>query len=190
MAKPNTFTGAGVDFTIHNGAEIQTRGFTVRAEIEHDDDATPPWEREDGHGPVTPWTTRAKAPGELVLNEGRRSKRFYDIAEATKTARREQWGAEGDEGMTPGQKAAHAARRDFERLRDWCNDRWSYVGVCVTVSRRGVTLTGRYDHALWGIESDAHAYLAEVADELTGPAIEAARAKLAELAAGAEDGEA
>jgi hypothetical protein len=65
--------------------------------------------------------------------------------------------------MSPRAYAALAAMQDYERLRDWCNDRWSYVGVVVTVQRDGETVARE---SLWGIESDAGDYLLTVANEL------------------------
>lgn len=83
--------------------------------------------------------------------------------------------------MTPRQYAAGAAMADFKRLRDWINDQWQYVGVAVTIEREDVQLTGPYDHALWGIESDSGEYLTEVANENLEQALEAAREKVAAL---------
>lgn len=65
---------------------------TITATIHSDDDTTPPWDREDGHGEVSEWTGRDKLPGELVLCDERGRKRFYDYAAAVKTARAEGWG--------------------------------------------------------------------------------------------------
>lgn len=62
--------------------------------------------------------------------------------------------------MTARQYAAGAALVDFESLRDWCNDSWSYVGIVVTDDATGDS------ESLWGIESDAGEYLQEVRDEL------------------------
>lgn len=93
-------------------------------------------------------------------------------------AKAEGWGAEG---ATSGEQAHNAAEADFQRLRAWCNDGWYYVGVTLSVSRKGVTLTDDYAHALWGIESDSGAYLTEVANELLNDALEAAREKLKSL---------
>lgn len=70
--------------------EIDGRRF--RATAPRDDHMGAPWEEHDGHGPVSEWTSRDKAPGELVLAEGRHSKRFYDFAEACRIARRDGWG--------------------------------------------------------------------------------------------------
>ena len=71
--------------------EWESDGFTVTARIEFDDYQDPPWEREDGHGPVTGWESRDKMPGEMVLNTDRGAKRFYDFAAACKIARRDGW---------------------------------------------------------------------------------------------------
>lgn len=166
--------------------EIEHDGFKVAVIIHHDEDQPLPWVREDGHGPVCDWTYRPKRPGELVLSQepmAHNVKRFYDFAEACKIARAENWGPPGDEGMTPRQKAAHAARADFNRLKAWCADEWSYVGLEVSVSRNGVQMTDEYAHALWGVETDSGAdYFAEIAGDLAGQALAAARAKLAQLA--------
>lgn len=65
----------------------------------------------------------------------------------------------------------------------WDRDEWQYVGVIVTASKAGVDLG---DASLWGVDMNFpgsdNSYLATVAEELQGEAIEAARAKLAELA--------
>lgn len=142
-------------------------GFTLTARIEPDPYMGPPWQEHDGHGPVSDWTRRAKAPGELVLCSDRGSHCYYDYAGACEIALRDGWGAPGASG-TPRQRAAMAARADYERLRDWCEDRWHWVGVVVEASRAGVKL----GHAsLWGIESDAGDYLADVAAGLADEAI-------------------
>lgn len=168
---------------------VEADGFTFTATIHADDDATPPWEREDGHGPVSDWRRAGysghapKSPGERPLCEDHASVRFYDFAEACKIALRDGWGVEGGrkEGETARAYAARAAESDFKRLRKWCADQWSYVGVLVTVEFKGVELVSEYEHALWGIESDAGEYVAKVAAELAEEALESARAKLAEL---------
>jgi hypothetical protein len=163
---------------------IEFDGFTICARIETDPDGGKPWEREDGHGEVSGWRSlESKRPGELVMICDGRSCRFYDYAAACRTARADGWGVAGGqrEGETARQYAARAAMADFERLRGWCNDDWTWAGVCVVVARNGVTLTGKYAHALWGIESDAGDYFNEVAAELTGEALADARATLAKL---------
>lgn len=142
-------------------------GVRIVTTIEPDDCNPPPWENEDGHGPVSDWTTRSKRAGELVLNRDRGSFRYYDFAAAVALARRDGW---GEEGRTAGERAAHAAQADYDRLRRWCNDDWSYVGVIVTAyAEDGRKLDSS---SLWGIESDAGDYLAEVAKELTEELLE------------------
>ena len=151
-----------------DSGDIFTRnGRRFRFTLEPDTDHGPPWEEEDGHGPVSNWTRRGKRPGEVVLCEDRGSKRYYDVQAATETAKRDGWDAP-PYGGTPGERAARAVAADLQRLRDWCEDRWSYVGVVVTEVLND--RNGRSD-SLWGIESDAGDYLTEVAyqlaDELT-----------------------
>lgn len=194
---------------------VQRGAWTIRASLEHDATAGTPWDNDDGHGPVSEWTTRDKMPGELILCENR----FYDFAEACRIARRDEWGTLGTYRMAlpcqmpdgawlatatdwragitihgegedineairavyaahratfPSARAyaAAAARADYERLRAWCNDEWSYMGVVVTVESNGHTIGTA---SLWGIESDADAYLLEVANELIDEALENAR---------------
>lgn len=126
-------------------------GYSVRVQVEYDNDMGPPWEEHDGHGPVSEWTTRDKAPGERVLCVDRSQKRYYDFAAAVKLARKDGWGADGDAGMKPGAKAAHAANADYEFLRRWANDQWHWICVGVEVSRAGAVIDRDY---CGGIEDD------------------------------------
>ncbi len=165
-------------------------GFEIIARIVRDDDGTPPWDREDGHGPVSEWTSRSKEPGERVLAEDRHGvRRYYGFAEAVRLARRDGWRAldEPDpmtSGRTPGQVTERAAAQDFETLRAWWADEWFYCGIVLSVSRSGVMLD---DHAasLWGIEANHpgsdNAYLTEVAEELAEEARGAGREALSRL---------
>jgi hypothetical protein len=180
------------DAEVINGEsiELEWEGWRIVATIHDDDHNPPPWKNEDGHGDVTEWTTRDKEPGELVLNEDGRSRRFYDFAGACRIARRDGWNAEPYDvpGETPRQRAAKAARADYERLRRWCNDDWRYVGVALQVWFEDVQLTDEYGAALWGIESDCGEYITETANELISEAMAQAveelnrlRAKLAQI---------
>jgi hypothetical protein len=137
--------------------------------IEHDDGMGEPWKEHDGHGVVSDWTRRDKAPGEVIIASDRGSHRFYDIAGTTRLARRDHWGLSDASkarlaariGREPkrGDIVAEAVRLDCERMRGWCNDQWHWCGVIVT-SPEGET------RSLWGIESDGYEYHAEVAGEL------------------------
>ena len=118
------------------------QGYSVRVRVDYDEDIGPPWKWSDGHGPVSDWRSKeSKAPGERILSEDRGSARFYDFAEAVKLARKDGWGGEG---ATAGERAAHAAERDFEYLRGWCTDQWHYIVVGVEVSRNGAVLETDY----------------------------------------------
>jgi hypothetical protein len=158
---------------MNDGDTFQHDGATFRVNFTDDDTADPPWLQEDGHGPVSEWryhgqgqgTKPPKAPGERLLLWDRGSYRTYDFAEACKIARRDAWGAAGDESMTPRQKAAHAAEADFLRLRAWCNAEWTYVGVTVELLDDAGEPLGLKE-SLWGIESDASEHLDEVAHDL------------------------
>jgi hypothetical protein len=137
---------------------------TIR--IEPDEDVGPPWEEHDGHGIVSGWTRRDKAPGEIVLASDAGRYRYYDFAGSVKIARRDGWGADG---VTKGERAHRAALADYRRLKDWCEDRWRWIGVVVEVERCGRIKKD----SLWGIESDGD-YWREVAAELANGMLDAA----------------
>jgi hypothetical protein len=148
---------------------FELNGATYAAKLERDDWHGAPWDEECGHGDVTGWETRDKRPGEMILSEDRRAKRFYDFAGAVKLAKRDGWNAKPYDvpGETKGQRAHKAAMADFNRLRAWCNDDWCYVGVIVaTVCPCCDEVQEDNTQSLWGIESDAGEYLFEVAQEL------------------------
>ena len=89
------------------------------------------------------------------------------------------------DGKTKAQLTA-AKRRATIIMNAWKNDEWWYVGVCVTVSKNGIQLTGNFDYALWGVECNypktgANKYLRTVANEELSQALDAARATLAKL---------
>ncbi len=105
-------------------------GNTLRLRLETGSDTVLPWENSDGHGPVSDWTTRDKRPGEWLLCSDRHSKRFYDFA--VTTAKRDGWGAPNSAG-TRGEIAVRAVESDFHFLRDWCEGRWEYLTVFVTL---------------------------------------------------------
>jgi hypothetical protein len=164
---------------------IGYKGLTFRCELQPDDDSTPPWEREDGHGPVSEWRAHgddsrgaSKRPGERELCDDGRSfgrTRFYDMREAMRIAKRDGWGLSDEDkaklaaklgrDLKPGDIAAAAVEADFQRLRTWCADLWSYVGVVVTLLDTDGEPTDERE-SLWGIESDCEDYLNETAREL------------------------
>ena len=148
-------------------------GKTFLAEIYTDNDMGAPWENSDWHGIVSDWETRSKLPGEWVLCEDRRARRFYDAQETMKKARADSWGL-SDPALiklcealgrqaTRGEIVAAAVRADFEFLRGWCDGEWYYVGVCVQATGADCNA---FENALWGVESGDTAYIREVAAEL------------------------
>ncbi len=130
---------------------------SFRVEWFYDIYSDAPWNNEYGHGPVSDWEHRSKKPGEMILNSYRGSHRFYDFAQAVKTARVEGWGTEPYGTRKPGERAHAAAMADYDRMRQWCTDQWHYCGIVVTL----LDADGKpdsVDASLWGIESDSPEY--------------------------------
>jgi len=88
------------------------------------------------------------------------------------------------EGKTAAQLTA-AKRKASHVMNAWKKDDWWYVGVCVTVSKNGIQLTGDFDHSVWGVECNypysGNGYLRELANENLSEALDAARAAVAKL---------
>jgi hypothetical protein len=89
----------------------------IVAAIADDDTTGEPWKEHDGHGPITDWVTRAKRSGERILTQDGNSYRYYDVAEATRIAKRDGWGPMLD-GMTRDQSIELAVDADFNHLSD------------------------------------------------------------------------
>lgn len=178
------------DFT-HGGKQF-------RAFIEHDAYAGTPLEHEDGHVPVSEWVRRDKRPSEVIVNSDRGSYRFVCLREAHERARHQGWGLAGHQlahleekiGRLPTAReiTARAVQLDIERMRAWCADEWCYVGVCVSLlGPDGQPVSDKYSAACWGIESDCDDYIKEVARDLAGEALSAARAELERIGAALRD---
>ncbi|MEO5867231.1 MAG: hypothetical protein ABIS14_12735 [Sphingomonas sp.] len=142
--------------------ECVTDGFTATATIHRhgDDSNTPPWQNEDGHGPVSEWRSAEnwhdgarpiKAPGELVLHEdghGRRASfRLYDYAEACRIALRDGWGVSpyrlDVESGANGLKRANAQwfeGRELVAFRsDWSDDQSDAIAQVYAAHRATMT---------------------------------------------------
>ena len=152
---------------------FEHRGYTFRVRFERDEFMGEPWKEHDGHGPVSDWTRRAKRPGERILIEDRESRRYYDVAAATKLARKDGWGCqhsrwEGETFVTghatKGEAIACAVESDFAYLHGWCTDQWEWTSVSVEQLEDGRP-TGEGD-SLSGIDGDHNNYLTTVAYEL------------------------
>ena len=129
-------------------------GFTLTATIYRDDDHGAPDEDDDGF-----WPSLDPDDAGYIGNKSK---------------------------STLARRMAYAERV----MQAWKDDEWFYCGVAVTVEREGVQLTGQYDHALGGIECNypernkrhrPNDYLAQVASEYIGEALDAAYAKIAAL---------
>lgn len=138
---------------------------TFRVEWFTDGDCDPPWDREDGHGPVSDWEHRSKRPGEMILSSDRGSHRFYNFAESVKLAKRDGWNTAPFDWPTNGARAHAAALADFDYLRRFCADQWHYCGIVATL----LDADGEpdsIDASLWGIESEEDDCHEEVISEL------------------------
>lgn len=151
------------------------------ASLYADDTRETPWEHSEGHGPVRYDTARSKHEGERVMGDVDRGgcAWLYDVQAAIALAHKDGWGVGDDEiaaltkkhGRAPtrGEIVARAVEKDFDFLRGWCNDDWHYCGVAVqALDADGKPMGDEFEHALWGIESNAGDYLKEVAAELAG----------------------
>jgi hypothetical protein len=161
-----SFSYDGDTITLDNGN-------TLTVSTPYDETHREPWKECDGHGIISEWTSRDKAAGEWILASDGDSRRFYDFAETIKLAKRDGWGL-GDEhkteltrklGRAPTKReiTAESVRRDYEFLRGWCNDQWTYIGVTVTLTDPDGKELG--EDSLWGVESFGD-YWKEIADEL------------------------
>lgn len=152
--------------TLYDGATFEYRGHTFKVTFPNDENHGAPWVEHDGHGPVSNWTTRDKRPGERVLVSDRSRKRYYDVQAAMLLAKCDGWGT--SDGRRAGESLnayrARAVEADFEFLRGWCNDDWTYIGVVVTLADDDDDRDE--SESLWGIESNAGDYLNTVAHEL------------------------
>ena len=133
---------------------ITQHGLTYLVEWVYDHDAGPPWE-DDGHGPVSEWTSQAKRPGEMILSTDRGARRYYDFQAAVVAARAEGWNTPPYEFASPGERAHAAAMADYEYLRRWCDDQWHYCGIIVTLLDDNGHDSG-ISASLWQVEDEGY----------------------------------
>ena len=150
---------------LHDGDTFELGARLFKVAMPYDDYPQEPWSEEDGHGPVTDWTTRAKRPSEMVLIKDNHHRRYYDFAAAVKLARKDGWDTEPYNQGTKGERAARAAYADYNRLRRFCAGDWGYIGVVVALLDDNGDETDETE-SLWGVESDCGDYMEEVAHEL------------------------
>lgn len=118
-----------------------------------DDMSEPPWEREDGHGPVraawAPCGLRGagiKRPGERVIHWDGRTGYLYDWQAACKRARTDGWDAEPYGAPN---RIERAVRADMDRMRKFLQGLWWYAGIEVKCKQHP-----ELTDSVFGYESD------------------------------------
>jgi len=157
----------------HTQDVLDSEGRKFRIEHHYDTEyPNYPWESlyDFAHGPVSDWTKRAKRPGEWVLSADKHGyKRYYDFAQAMKIARADDWESirHSYPAKLRGKQYEAAVTLDYERMRDWCNDKWHYMGITVTpLTEDGDELRSK-EQGTWGIESDSDpAWIQEIEENL------------------------
>lgn len=144
--------------------QYEYRGYRIKITAHYDEDMREPWKEHDGHGIVSEWTRRDKAPGEWLLCQDHYSKRFYDYQGTLAVAKLDNWGL-GTERLAElesklGRKAtrpeivAESVRRNFEYLRGWCNDEWHWLGYTTRIiPPSGEAFDG---HSCWGFGDEGY----------------------------------
>ena len=166
---------------MNDGDTFVRQGLRFKVRIKPDNYAEAPWKREDGHGPVrTVYSYHgfpAKRAGERILHSSRGMYWLYDWQTAIRTAIKDGWGVSEEArnrirrelkmtgNDTVRSAAAMAVYEDEQRLRRWLTDDWCYVGVIIVLLDADGEETDKLE-SVWGIESDADAYITEIAYDL------------------------
>ena len=148
---------------LYDGDTFERHGLTFHVRLLVDDDREPPWQREEGHGPVRQCRSRDdKRPGERILaGDHRNGYWLYDWQAACRLARKDGWNAEPYGAPNRIERSVQA---DFDYLRRWLDDQWCYIGVVVELVDADGETVG--DESLWGIESDAYDCITDTAYDL------------------------
>lgn len=163
-------------------------GYSVSIEIHHDENMGAPWEEHDGHGIVSEWTHRDKAPGELLLCTDHRSKRYYNFSATLELAKKDGWGLNDEAkaklatrlGRKPTAREirVEAVNLDFKYCQGWCNDTWYWTGYVTRItSPTGDSVEG---DSCWGF--DDQDYMLREAIDIAKHAIERHKLVLRETA--------
>ena len=158
---------------VYKVRHITHPGRAMTVELIYDQGYEPPWECDNGCGVVSEWRYGQppddECEWELCWDRG--SYRVYNWVETLEKAKREGWGDMSAEAIvTCSQKLGRLAtdtdlllevvRKDFERLKSWCDNDWYYIGISVTDDESGEC------DSLWGIESDGESFIDETIGEL------------------------
>lgn len=164
---------------LFDGDTFQHGGRLFRFDSQPDDDNSAPWEREDGRGIVAAHPCGySKKAGERVLHYDRSQTLYFDMKGTTAKAKAEGWGLSDAERAklaaklgrqpTQGEVTAAAVEQEYEYLRRWCADLWSYIGVVVTHLPEGEDGPDGDSESVWGVDSDSTDYVEETAHDLAG----------------------
>lgn len=169
---------------IYDGDTFTRGGRNFRVNICHDHHMGPPWKEHDGHGPVREAGIGynghpQKRPGERVLQQARRTAWLYDWQDACKQARKDGWNAPPYDA--PG-RVERAVQADFDYLRRWLDNQWSWVYLEVTLlDAGGGDVQSEFLGGFESTDDDGIAAAAnELADQLLYPLQQAWRRALAE----------
>lgn len=153
---------------------FEYQGKEYSLEIVQDHYQPKPWKEFDCHGEVCDWTSRDKAPGELILATHKNNKLYYDFQATTRRAKAEGWGGVSSENLSFKQRVRAAVLADFEHLQKFCDGRWYFACLTVTDPRTGETeALGGVEYADGGIE-EVEEYALELAGILRGREVWAA----------------
>ena len=123
-------------------------GWSLKFEIQRDEDSGAPWKEHDGCGAVTDCQSNSTWP---LGNQ------YYDWKETLKIAKRDGWGCKPYSTST----AMDAVKSDYKFLRRWCDDEWWWIGCIVTLyDEHGDEVDER---SCWGYDSDSMDYVASEA---------------------------
>ena len=128
---------------------MEYKGYLFNIEVDYDEFEEPPWLTNDGHDPVSGWTTRDKKPSEVVLSTVGGAKLYYDFGMAMKMAKKGRWDAAPYGQGTRGERAERVVKADIKYLKDYINMVWVYVTLSVTLQG-----SDDYTTSLGGVEYD------------------------------------
>lgn len=122
----------------------------IKVEFQYDMDSGPPWEQCEDHGVVGKWERgRREYDDDWLLMSDCGSYLYYNWKAGLKLAIKDGWGP---------RSPMDAVKADYEYLRRWCDNKWWYVGMIVTLyDVDGNTILAK--ESCWGYESDNIVYL-------------------------------
>lgn len=169
---------------LYEDTVFEHAGLKFKYRTEPDLDSGPPWKESEGHGPVSEVryssTGPKLRPGERLLQLDRGYYLAYDWQAATAAAKADGWGL-GKEALlklekalgrkpTAGDIREAAVQSDFDFLHGWCNDKWYYVGVIVTLQiedeHAHLVEDEDFTNSLWCVENGDDNYIEEVVLQL------------------------